>query len=164
MARAFDRRDRRERPQRTQSGRYGAILKFRFSARKNARGIGYNRRNWKGASLAMKLLNVNLLVFCPSLLLLAMGLMIAPSLAFAQHGGGGHGAPLGTGGISGPTGRPDGPDDKDSLKDFHHAMEVQATSDQAAAFRAILKSTEAANTQLASLGQEKDAAAWAGRA
>ncbi len=116
-----------------------------------------------GTSLIMKFLKVNPLFFCSSFLL-GTALVIAPTMAFAQHGGGGHGAPIGGGGLSGSNGRPDGPGEKDTLKDFHHAMEVQATTDQAAAFRAILKNTEAANTQLASLGQEKDAAQWAGRA
>jgi hypothetical protein len=96
---------------------------------------------------------------------LAIALLLVPTMAFAQHGGGGHGAPLGGGGLS-STGQPSGVGEKDELKDFHHAMEVQATSDQASAFRTILKNTESANAQLASLEQEqeKDPSLWAGRA
>jgi len=47
-------------------------------------------------------------------------------------GGGG-----GLGGIS----RPDGVDEKDALKDFHHALEVQATAQQIADFQELLKAT-----------------------
>ncbi len=108
----------------------------------------------------MKFLKVNPLFLCSSLFLLGTALLLAPTLAVAQHGGG---APAGGSGLS-SVGRPSGVGEKDPLKDFHHAMEVQATSDQAAAFRTILKNTEAANAQLASLGQEKDASLWAGRA
>ncbi|MFZ1916195.1 MAG: hypothetical protein WAU58_01385 [Terriglobales bacterium] len=111
----------------------------------------------------MKLLKVSSLFFSSSLVLMGTTLLIMPTMAFAQHGGGGHGAPLGGGGLS-STGQPSGVGEKDELKDFHHAMEVQATSDQAAAFRTILKKTEAANSQLASLETEKDASLWAGQA
>jgi hypothetical protein len=44
--------------------------------------------------------------------------------------------------------RPDGVDEKDGLKDFHRAMEVQATGPQIAEFRALVKSTETAKAKL----------------
>ena len=69
-----------------------------------------------------------------------------PMAATAQrHGGGGAG--LGGGGISGIS-RPTGVDEKDSLKDFHRALAVQATSQQIAEFQVLLKSTEAAQAEL----------------
>ena len=54
------------------------------------------------------------------------------------------------------SGRPDGVDEKDDLKSFHAAMEAQATTDQASAFRAIVKNTDAASRQLGSLEKESD--------
>jgi hypothetical protein len=88
-------------------------------------------------------------------LFLASTLLISPTIVFAQHGGGGHGGPIGGGGGT-SVGRPDGVDEKDELKTFHEAMEVEATSDQSAAFRAIVKNTEAATTNLARLKKETD--------
>ena len=67
-----------------------------------------------------------------------------PIAATAQrHGGGG----AGIGGISGIS-RPTGVDEKDSLKDFHQALAVQANSQQIAEFQSLLKSTEAAQAEL----------------
>jgi hypothetical protein len=61
-------------------------------------------------------------------------LLACPLLATAQrHGGGGSTG----GGLSGIS-RPDGVSEKDSLKDFHDAMAVQATSQQVAAFQGLL--------------------------
>jgi hypothetical protein len=53
----------------------------------------------------------------------------------------------GGGGISGIS-RPTGVDEKDSLKDFHQALALQATSQQFAEFQAMVKSTEAARAEL----------------
>jgi hypothetical protein len=88
-----------------------------------------------------------------TILLIAMALVMSPTMAVGQHGGGGHGAPTGGGGLS-SVGRPDGVDEKDELKDFHHAMDVQATSDQAAAFRKIAKNTEAASAKLVEFAKQ----------
>jgi hypothetical protein len=44
--------------------------------------------------------------------------------------------------------RPDGVDEKDSLKDFHHVLAVQATSQQITEFQGLVKSTEDAKVQL----------------
>jgi len=71
-------------------------------------------------------------------------LLVCPGAAIAQHHGG-HGGP---GSIPGGTGRPTGVEEKDTLKDFHQAMAVQATSQQVVEFQALLKSTEAAKAEL----------------
>jgi hypothetical protein len=44
--------------------------------------------------------------------------------------------------------RPDAVDEKDSLKDFHEALAVQATTEQIAEFQALLKTTDSAKAQL----------------
>jgi hypothetical protein len=69
-------------------------------------------------------------------------LAASPAIGVAQrHGGVSTGSnPILT--------RPDGVDSKDSLKDFHEAMAVQATSDQIAEFQAVVKATDAAKAQL----------------
>jgi hypothetical protein len=68
-----------------------------------------------------------------------------PIAATAQrHGGGGIG---GGGGISGIS-RPTGVEEKDSLKDFHQVLAVQATSQQIAEFQVLLKNTQAAQAEL----------------
>lgn len=83
--------------------------------------------------------------------LIARWLLFAPLPAIAQHhGGGGHGM---GGSIPGGSNRPTGLDEKDTLKDFHRALAVQATSQQIAEFQALLKSTEAAKTELTLLQQ-----------
>ena len=91
---------------------------------------------------------------------LATILLLSTHAALAQHGGGGHGAPI-TGAGTAASGRPDGVDDKDDLKTFHEAMEVQATSDQAAAFRAIVKNTESTSERLTSFEKESAASRFA---
>ena len=77
-------------------------------------------------------------------------LLTTPCIVFAQHGGGGGGGrgmmSTGAGGVVG--GRPDGVDEKDSLKDFHRAMALQATAEQRAAFAKVTQYTEAASDQL----------------
>ena len=76
-------------------------------------------------------------------------LLACPLLATAQrHGGGGAAG----GSLSGYS-RPTGVDEKDSLKDFHQTMAVQATSQQIAEFQALVKTTEAAQAGLESFLQ-----------
>jgi len=78
--------------------------------------------------------------------ILGFFLLVCPAIA-QRHGGG-----IG-GGIPGGSNRPTGVDEKDSLKDFHRALAVQATSQQIAEFQAMLKSTESAQAALRALLQ-----------
>jgi hypothetical protein len=83
-------------------------------------------------------------------LILGSVLLAYPLAATAQrHGGGG----MGGGGLSGNS-RPSGVKEEDSLKDFHQAMALQATSPQAAEFQTLVKSTEAAKAELQVFLQE----------
>ena len=80
----------------------------------------------------------------------AGALLADPCGMLAQRGaGGGHtgGGTAGGGGLS-STGKATGVDVKDDLKDFHATLAVQATSSQIVAYAAMMKSTEAANTEL----------------
>jgi len=86
-----------------------------------------------------------------SALILGFALLGCPLGASAQHHGGGHGGAAGT---PGWLGRPDGVDEKDSLKDFHQMMAVQATSQQITDFQALVKSTEAAKGDLQAFLQD----------
>jgi hypothetical protein len=80
--------------------------------------------------------------------LLAGSLLLAcPVLASAQRHGAGASSSVGGGSLSGYS-RPDGVDEKDSLKDFHETIAMQATSQQMAAFQALLKTTEGAQASL----------------
>lgn len=82
-------------------------------------------------------------------LILACILLFCSEKANAQrHGGGGMAS--GGGGISGIS-RPTGVDEKDSLKDFHQALALQATSQQIAEFQGLIKSTETAEAKLQTL-------------
>lgn len=76
-------------------------------------------------------------------LLLGCALMAFPLAATAQRDGGG----ITGGGLSG-NGRPTGVKEDDTLKDFHQAMAVQATSQQTAEFQTARKSTEEAKAHL----------------
>lgn len=78
--------------------------------------------------------------------LLSAVLLASPTLAFAQHHGGGHG--MGGGGIPGATNRPTGLDEKDTLKDFHQTLAEQATGEQIAEFQEIIKATSAARDKV----------------
>ena len=78
---------------------------------------------------------------------LCVAFLLLSSSVSAQRQGGGGSAGYGLAGI----GRPDGVEEKDTLKDFHHAMAVQATSQQVAEFRIMLKSTEAAQAEVQKL-------------
>lgn len=78
-------------------------------------------------------------------------LLLACTLgAVAQRHGGGEG--VGT--LTGSAGRPDGVDQKDSLRDFHQALALQATSQQVAEFQTLVKNTESAQAALRSLQQQ----------
>jgi hypothetical protein len=94
-------------------------------------------------------------------LILGVFLVAAPAPADAQRRAAAGGLGAGGGGLSGG-GRATGVDEKDDLKDFHHAMEVQATPEQTTEFLALLGSTEAAKARLSALregiGKETDAA------
>ena len=84
-------------------------------------------------------------------LILGLTLLAAPSQMSAQRGGGGGGGRGGIslGGAGGSIGtRPDGVSDKDDLKDFHRAMEIQATPEQRAAFAKVAQYTQVASDQL----------------
>src|SRR5579863_5619828 len=78
-----------------------------------------------------------------SRLLLVSAFLLYSGTVTAQRHGGGFG-----GGVPGANNRPTGVDEKDSLKDFHHALAVQATSQQIAEFQALVKSTENAKALL----------------
>jgi hypothetical protein len=80
--------------------------------------------------------------------LVATPLLLVSTLGVAQHHGG-HG---GMGNIPGGTGRPDGVDEKDTLKDFHQALAVQATSQQISEFQEVVKSTNAAKDEVEAWG------------
>jgi hypothetical protein len=77
-------------------------------------------------------------------LILGFASLACPLAATAQRHGGGI---TGGGGLSGNS-RPTGVKEDDTLKDFHQAIAVQATSEQTAEFQAAIKSTEEAKTQL----------------
>jgi len=83
--------------------------------------------------------------------------LAAPTMAIAQSHGGEHGTGGGYG-LAG-IGRPDGVDEKDTLKDFHRALAVQASSQQVAEYQTLLKNTAAAKDALRTLQQGKDNAA-----
>jgi hypothetical protein len=84
-------------------------------------------------------------------LVLACILLSYSITATAQrHGGGGMAGGSGISGIS----RPSGVDEKDSMKDFHQALALQATSQQIAEFQGLIKSTETAQAELQALLQQ----------
>ena len=83
-------------------------------------------------------------------LVMSAALFLYPGRALAQHHGG-----HGMGGIPGASGRPDGVDEKDTLKDFHQALAVQATSQQIAAFQDLVNATNAAKDKLNSFAEGK---------
>jgi hypothetical protein len=66
----------------------------------------------------------------------------------------------GPSGIPGAMNRPTGIQETDSLKDFHRAMAVQATSQQVAEFQALVKETDGAKAKVqAFIAQQKNGAA-----
>ena len=83
-------------------------------------------------------------------LFLGLILLTWPLGATAQRHGAGMSSGSGISGIS----RPSGVKEEDSLKDFHQAMALQATSQQTAEFQSLGKSTESARAQLQALLEE----------
>jgi hypothetical protein len=79
-------------------------------------------------------------------------LLACPLLANAQRHGAGASSNVGGASLSSYS-RPDGVDEKDSLKDFHETLAAQATSQQVAEFQALLKTTEAAQAALQAFQQ-----------
>ena len=73
-------------------------------------------------------------------LLVSVSLLL-PCIAMAQHHGG-HG--MAGGGMPGGSSRPSGVDEKDTLKDLHRALAVQATTEQTPQFQALVKVSNAA--------------------
>jgi hypothetical protein len=67
-----------------------------------------------------------------------------------RHGGGGSSTLAGSSSLNAYS-RPYGVDEKDSLKDFHEVLALQATSEQVAEFQSLIKSTESAQAELQSL-------------
>ncbi len=95
------------------------------------------KRSGVSHSVALALIASSLLLLCPL------------SASAQRHGGAGAGG----GGISAIT-RPSGVKEEDTLKDFHQAMAVQATSQQTAEFQALVKATEAAQAELPIFSQQ----------
>lgn len=80
-------------------------------------------------------------------LILGSVLLAYPLVATAQSQ---DGVRIGSGGFSGSS-RASGVNEEDSLKDFHEAIALQATRQQAADFQALIKSTAAAKAELQAL-------------
>lgn len=89
-----------------------------------------------------------------SRVVLSCALLAVPVGAAAQRHGGAGGT-TGQGGLH-TYGRPDGVDEKDDLKDFHQALALQATSQQIAEYKKLVKSTEDAKDQLHALLEHFD--------
>jgi hypothetical protein len=84
--------------------------------------------------------------FCTiNALILGLAMLADPFAATAQRHGGGDSS--GGAGLS-TYSRPDGVDEKDALKDYHHILAVQATPVQVAEFQAVVKSTQNAKAAL----------------
>lgn len=79
------------------------------------------------------------------------GLMLLASVV-AEAQGGGHGISIGGGNVYG---QPNGVDERDTLKDFHQALAVQATGQQIADFQQLVKNTSAAHDQLGAFASAK---------
>jgi hypothetical protein len=95
-----------------------------------------------------------------------------PSSMLAQHGGGSPGGgglagSAGGSGLSGPAGRATGVSEKDELKDYREVLAVQATSQQVVQFASIVKTSEAASSELRSfreqLGKQSSGSGLAGQ-
>ena len=78
---------------------------------------------------------------------LIAGVLGAAKPLLAQHHGGGRGISIGY-----TPGRPDAVEEKDDLKDYHHLLAVQATSQQVTEFQSLLKTVDDAKATLAGLG------------
>jgi hypothetical protein len=94
----------------------------------------------------------------PLLLVATFTLLICPSAVLAQRGTGGIGGGLaGGGGLSGGNGMASGLDTKDDLKSFHDVLALQASKPQIGQYKLMLKSTEAASSQLQALLEQANA-------
>jgi hypothetical protein len=84
---------------------------------------------------------------------LASALLAVPSEVLAQRGAGGGrtGGGVENGESLSSIGKATGVDVKDDLKDFHEMLAVQATSEQIAAYAAMMKTTAAARAELETL-------------
>jgi len=88
-------------------------------------------------------------------LILGCALLTHPVAAAAQrHGAGGSGTGGGINGSVSGSNRPTGVSEGDSLKDFNQVLALQATSQQVAEFQALVKITQAAQSELQSLLQQ----------
>jgi hypothetical protein len=102
-------------------------------------------------ALAMKS-RLNSFANCITPLVIVIALLTSPIRTLAQRGGGGGGGRgmmstgMGNGGVVGA--RPDGVNEADDIKAFHHAMAVQATAEQRAAFGKIAQYSQSAIDQL----------------
>ena len=85
-----------------------------------------------------------------ALILGCISLSCSTAVYAQRHGGHGMG---GGGSISGIS-RPTGLDEKDSLKDFHQVLALQATSQQVADFQGLIKSTETAQAEVQAFLQQ----------
>jgi len=86
---------------------------------------------------------------------LILGCALAhPVVAAAQRHGGGSSIGGGINGSVSGSNRPTGIDEKDSLRDFHQVLAVQATSQQITEFQALVKTTQAAQSELQALVQQ----------
>jgi hypothetical protein len=79
------------------------------------------------------------------------GLILLTSAELAAAQSGGHGISIGGGVYTAPN----GVDEKDSLKNFHQALAVQATSQQIAGFQQLVMNVSAAHDQLAAFASAK---------
>jgi hypothetical protein len=79
------------------------------------------------------------------------GLIVLTSAGLAAAQSGGHGISIGGGVYTAPN----GVDEKDSLKNFHQALAVQATSQQITDFQQLVKNTSAAHDQLTAFASGK---------
>ncbi len=92
-------------------------------------------------------------ISCNAATSLLLGILLMCSgLVTAQH----HGGHSGPGSIPGGSGRPTGVEEKDTLKDFHQAMAVQATSQQATEFHTLVKISDAAKVELQTFLRQRD--------
>jgi len=78
--------------------------------------------------------------------LLIAGVLTPDTPALAQHHEGGRGISIGY-----TPGRPDAVEEKDDLKDYHHLLAVQATSQQVTEFQGLLKTVDDAKARLTGL-------------
>jgi len=93
--------------------------------------------------------------------ILAAGLcLVASSTPAAAQRRSSEGSPSAGGGLE-EGNRGNGVEDKDDLKDFHDALAVQATAEQIAEYEALLKGTQAAQSELKSLLEQAGKAAGA---